>query len=116
MVIGGDADHEDVGAHILGPAIDTEVLITTRIMDLNLYLLFLDIFGALVDVKYCRLVILRERIVEIVTDQARFTNGGVADEHYFDFLYFVRNWSYRRRLLNLFFLFLLLLCLLCLLW
>ena len=91
MVIGGDADHEDVGAHILGSAIDTEVLITTRIMDLNLYLLFLDIFGALVDVKYCRLVILRERIVEIVTDQARFSNGGVTDEHYFYFLYFVRN-------------------------
>ena len=55
-------------------------------MDLDLHLLFLDILDASVNVEDCRLVVLRERIVEIVTDQARFTNRGVADEHYFDFL------------------------------
>ena len=86
LVVGGDADHEDISAYVLGLTIDAEVLISTGIMDLDLHLLFLDILDASVDVEDCRLVVLRERIVEIVTDQARFTNRGVADEHYFDFL------------------------------
>ena len=50
------------------------MIIATCIMDLDLHLLFLDILDASVDVEDCRLVVLRERIVEIVTDQARFTN------------------------------------------
>ena len=67
-------------------------------MDLDLNLFSLDIFGASVDVKYCRLVILIELIVEIVDNQAGLSNGGIADEHNFYLLIFLWDWSRLDRL------------------
>ena len=69
-------------------------------MDLYLYLLFLDIFGTSVHIEYSWLVILRESIVEVIANQARFTYRGVTYEHYFDFLIadnFRLDWSWSRR-------------------
>ena len=53
-------------------------------MDLDLDLLFLDYFHASENVKYCRLVILWEQVMEIIANKAGFSNRGVANEHDFD--------------------------------
>jgi len=57
------------------------VLITTSIVDFNFDLLFLDTFDAPVDIEHCWLVVLRERIVQVIGDEAGLTDGGVTREH-----------------------------------
>ena len=86
LVIDGDTDHEDIGALVLGLPVDTQMVISTRIVDLNLYLTAFDVLCALVHIQHSRLILLRELIVEVVVDQARFTDGGVAHEDDFYFL------------------------------
>ena len=52
-------------------------------MDLHINLDFLNVLGAAVDIKYGRLVILREAILKIVAYEARFSDSSVADKHNF---------------------------------
>ena len=87
LAVDGDANNEDIGALVLGLPIDTQMLISTSIVDLNLYLTAFDVLGAPVDVQHGRLVTLRELIVEVVMNQARFSDGGVAYEDHLYFLF-----------------------------
>ena len=70
----------------MGLAIDTEMVISACVMDLDFYLLAFDVLCAPVHVQHGRLVLLRELIVQIVVDQARFSDRGVTHEDQFDLL------------------------------
>ena len=72
---------------VLGLTIGSQMVITTRIVDLELHLTTFDVLGALVYIKHGRLVLLRELIVEIVVNQASFTNGGISYENHLDLLW-----------------------------
>ena len=87
-VIDGDAKHEDIGLLVLGLAIDTKMVIATRIVDLNLHLTAFDVLRAPVHIQYGRLVLIRELIMEVVMNQARFTYGCVSNENHFDLPWF----------------------------
>ena len=65
------------------------MLISTRIMDLNLDLAVIDVLCALVHVQHGWLILLRERIVEVIVNQARFTDGGISHENHFDLAWFI---------------------------
>ena len=86
LVVDGAADHEDIGAMVLSLPIDTQVFISTRIVDLDLYLTAFDVLGAPVHIQHGRLVLLRELIVEVIVNQARFSDRGVSYENHLDLL------------------------------
>ena len=69
-VVGCDTDHEGIGVLILYLTINTEMVISTRIVDLNLNLSLLQVFGTLVDIQYGRLVIVCVLILQIIGYQA----------------------------------------------
>ena len=73
---------------VLSLPIDTQVFISTRIVDLDLYLTTFDVLGAPVHIQHGRLVLLRELIMEIVANQARFTYGCISHENHLDLLCF----------------------------
>ena len=62
------------------------MLISAGVMDLDLDLLFLDVFGAAEDIEDCRLVVFGEAILQVVANQAGFTDRSVANEHDFNLL------------------------------
>ena len=86
LLIAGDANHEAVRVLVLHFAVDSEMLITGRVVDLDFQLLLLNILDALVDIKHGRLVVLAERVVQIVGDEAGLAHGRVACQHHLDFL------------------------------
>ena len=57
------------------------MLISAGVMDLDLDLLFLDIFGAAEDIENCWLVVFGEAILQVVANQAGFADRSVANEH-----------------------------------
>ena len=57
-------------------------------MDLNFNLTLFDVLRAPVHIQYSRLVLVRELIMEVVMNQARFTNGCVSNENHFDLPWF----------------------------
>ena len=73
---------------VLGLTIGTQVFITTRIVDLKLYLAAFDVLRAPVHIQHGRLVLFRELIVEVVVNQACFTYGGISYENHLDLLWF----------------------------
>ena len=54
------------------------MLITTRIVDLKLYLAAFNVLRAPVHIQHGRLVLLRELIVEIAVNEARFTDFDIS--------------------------------------
>ena len=78
MVVRCDANHEHVRILVLNLTIDTEMLITGGIVDLDLDLLLLDVLDAPVDIEYGRFVILGKAVVQVVRDQARLTDSSVS--------------------------------------
>ena len=64
------------------------MVITTRIVNLKLYLAAFDVLRAPVHIQYGRLVLVRELIMEVVMNQARFTYGSVSNENHFDLPWF----------------------------
>ena len=64
------------------------MLITTRIVDLKLYLAAFDVLRAPVHIQHGRLVLFRELIVQVVVNQARFTYGCISHENHLDLLCF----------------------------
>ena len=60
------------------------MIISTRVMDLDIDLDFLDVLGTAEDIKHGRLVILREAILQVVAYEARFADRSVADKHDFN--------------------------------
>ena len=72
--VGSDADHETICVLILNLAVDTEVLVAGGIVNLDFALLLLNILDALVHIQHRWLVILGERVVEVVGDEARFAH------------------------------------------
>ena len=55
-------------------------------MHLKLDQLFVDIFLSAVNIKHRRFVVFRERIIEVVRDEARLANLSVTDEDHLDFI------------------------------
>lgn len=82
-----DADHEYICFLELNLAIRAQVVISARIVDLELNLLLLDVLGASEDIEHGRLVIVCENVLEVVFNEAGLADGGVADEHNFDHLW-----------------------------
>ena len=67
--------------------IDTEVLISARVMDLYVHLSRLYVAATLVDVEHSRFVSILYKVASQVTShQGRFPNRGISDEHDFYFL------------------------------
>ena len=58
-------------------------------MHLKLDQLFVDIFLSAVNIKHRRFVVFRERIIEVVRDEARLANLSVTDEDHLDFISFI---------------------------
>ena len=73
-VVGGHANHENVSITVLRLSIDPKMLVSACIMNFDSYLLFLDVFRPSVDIQDGRLVILRETILQVIANQAGFTN------------------------------------------
>ena len=67
-MIGRDADSKHITAFVLLFPVDTEVLVTGRITDLELDLILVDVLGAAVDVKHGGLVLLAEFVPQVVDD------------------------------------------------
>lgn len=63
------------------------MLITTSIVDFNFDLLFLDTFDAPVDIEHCWLVVIRERVLQVIGYQTGLADGGVTREHELELLY-----------------------------
>ena len=59
-------------------------------MDLDLNLTSFDVLGAPVHIQHGRLVLLRVRVVDVVVNQACFTDGCVSHENHLDLLWFTR--------------------------
>ena len=78
MVVRCDANHEHVRILVLNLTIDTEMLVTGGIVNLDLDLLLLDVLDAPVDIEHGRFVILGEAVVQVVRDQARLTDSSVS--------------------------------------
>ena len=57
------------------------MLVTRRVVNLDLDLLLLHILDALVDVEDGRLVYVSVGVVQVVGDHARLAHGGVARQH-----------------------------------
>ena len=55
------------------------MIVSARVMNLNIDLDFVNGLGTAVDIKHCRLEILRVAIFEVVTYEARFSDSSVAD-------------------------------------
>ena len=55
-------------------------------MNLYIYLSAFDVLSAPVHVQHGRLVLIRERVVEVVVYQACFTDGSISHKNYFDLL------------------------------
>ena len=66
------------------------MFITTRIMNLKLNLAAFDVLRSPVHIQHGRLVLLRVRVVDVVVNQACFTDGCVSHENHFDLLWFIR--------------------------
>ena len=81
LIVAGHADHECVSVLVLYLAVDTEVLVTTGIVDLELELLILDILKASEHIKHSRFVVIVVRIVQVIRDHARLTSACVTDQH-----------------------------------
>ena len=75
------ADHKYVCILVLSRSIHAQVLISAGVMNLDLDLLFLDIFGAAEDIENCWLVVFGEAILQVVANQAGFADRSVANEH-----------------------------------
>ena len=58
---------------VLGLTIHTQMVITTRIVNLELYLAAFDVLRAPVHIQHGRLILFRELIMEVVVNQACFT-------------------------------------------
>ena len=69
-LIGGDANEEDIRILVLHLTVDAKMFVTRCVVDLDLYLLLLDVLDALVDVQDGWLVILRKCVMEIIRDEA----------------------------------------------
>ena len=69
-MIGGDANEEDNRILVLHLTVDAKMFVTRCVVDLDLYLLLLDVLDALVDVQDGGLVILRKCVMEIIRDKA----------------------------------------------
>ena len=76
--------HKHVRAPVLSGTIDTKMIVSARVMDLDIDLDFLDVLGTAEDIKHGRLVILREAILQVVAYEARFADRSVADKHDFN--------------------------------
>ena len=81
FVVASYANHEAVRTPVLHFAVDAEVLITTRIVNLDLELVLVDGLDATIHVQYGRLIVFRERIVEVVSDETRLTDRCVSNKH-----------------------------------
>lgn len=75
--VASDTDDEGVRILVLDLAVYTKMFIAGRVMDLNFNLLLLHVLDALVDIQDSWLIVIREGVVEVVRDEARFTGGGV---------------------------------------
>ena len=84
--INSDTYHETIGTSVLCCTINAEMLITTCIVDLDLYLALLNIFDALVDIENGGLIILCKAVLEVVANQTWFTYRSVSYKNYFDIL------------------------------
>ena len=83
-MVAGNADHEAISSLVLNLSVHTQVLITGSIVDLDAELLLVHILDALVHVQDRRLIILRERVVQIVRDQTRLTDCCVTAKNQLD--------------------------------
>ena len=81
FVVASYANHEAVSTPVLHFSVDAEVLITTGVMNLNLELVLLNSLYAAIHIQHGRLVVLRERIVEVVGDETRLTDRCVSNKH-----------------------------------
>lgn len=77
QLVASDTDDEGVRSRVLDLAVHTKMFIAGRVMDLNFNLLLLHVLDALVDIQDSWLIVIREGVVEVVRDEARFTGGGV---------------------------------------
>ena len=73
---------------VLGLTIGTQMFVTARIVNLKLNLASFDVLCAPVHIQHGRLVLLRELIMEVVANQARFTYGCISHENHLDLLCF----------------------------
>ena len=85
-MVAGDADHEAIGSLVLHLTVHTEVLITRRVMDLDAQLLLVNILDTLVHVEDRRLIVLGERIVQVVRNETGLTDCGIAAQNQLDVL------------------------------
>ena len=67
------------------------MLIARSIVNLNLHLLAIDVFGAAEHVEDSRFVIIGELVFKEVRDKAGLTYRGVTDKHEFELLWSI--WS-----------------------
>ena len=79
-----DADYEDVSMRVLHLPVLTQVLVATRVVNLNVDLLSPDVLDSVVDVEHGGLVLFREVVLEVVANQAGFADGRIANQHDFD--------------------------------
>ena len=63
------------------------MLIAARVMDFNVYLAPPDSLGSLINIKHCRFIVFWERVVEVVSDKAGLSYGGVTDEYNLNLLW-----------------------------
>ena len=73
------ADHEAVGTPVLHLSVNAKMLITTCVVDLDLDLVLLDGLDSSIYVQYSRFIVLRKWIVQIVSNETRFTNRRVSN-------------------------------------
>ena len=89
-VVGAHANHEHVCTLVLSLTIDTEMSITTGIVNLNLDLPLLYILDTLVDIQHGGLVFIGETILEVVANEAGLTYGCITNKNDFYFLLLYR--------------------------
>ena len=79
LAVASYANHETVSAPVLHFSVDTKMLITTSVVDLDLELVLLDGLDATINVQYRWLVVLSKGIVKVVSNETRFTDRCVSN-------------------------------------
>lgn len=80
LLDGIGTEDEEVGVLVDDLAVLGDVLITRGIVDLELHHLLVNVLRALVDIENGGLVVVRERIVQVVLDETRLTDSRISDQ------------------------------------
>ena len=84
-LVHSDTDHEAVCVLILHLAIDAQMLVAARVVDLHVVLPLLHVLHPTVHVQHRRLILLLELVEQIVCNHGGFTDCRIADQDAFDF-------------------------------